>query len=108
MLLLVALSGCDGEKPSTLPDEEFQQIYGEIILLGELHRSDTARLRLALDSLLEDRGVDTTVLFTTAREIALDAGRSAELYRIVIERFEQQIGRPDTTERKTAPPIGFD
>ncbi|MBR9974000.1 MAG: hypothetical protein KFF77_00320 [Bacteroidetes bacterium] len=77
-------------------------------MLGELHRSDTAALRLSLDSLLEAHGTDTTALFAKARNVSLDAERSAELYRVVIERFERTSGMPDTTHVKTAPPLGFD
>ena len=91
-----------------MPDEQFRQIYGDILLLGELHRSDTAALRLSLDSLLDAHGTDTTSLFAKARDIALDQERSAELYRVVTERFETATGTADTTKVKTAPPLGFD
>lgn len=108
IVLLFFCPGCGEQEHTAIPDEEFQHIYGDILLLGELHRSDTATLRLSLDSLLDAHGIDTTALFAKARDVALDAERSAELYRVVIERFEQQSGRPDTTAVKTAPPLGFD
>ena len=108
IFLLVSVVGCGGEKAPSLPDEKFQQIYGDILLLGELHRSDSTALRHSLDSLLDAHGIDTTILFASARETALDPARSEALYRVVVERFEKKIGRSDSTEVKTAPPLGFD
>jgi len=108
IVLLIAWTGCDGDRARTLPDGEFQQIYGDILFLGELYREDSTALAHALDSLLAARGIDTTVLFATARETALDPQRGTELYRIVVERFERQVGRPDSTTEKKGPPLGFD
>lgn len=102
------LAGCGGRSDASLPDEKFHQIYGDILLLGELHRDDTTALRLSLDSLLAAHATDTAALFAKAREIALDQQASAELYRVVIERFETRAGAKDTTKLKTAPPLGFD
>jgi hypothetical protein len=107
-VLLIALAGCDDERARTLPDREFQQIYGDILFLGELYREDSTALAQALDSLLTANAMDTTVLFAAARETARDPQRGTELYRIVVERFERQVGRPDTTTDKRGPPLGFD
>ncbi|MFA6233587.1 MAG: hypothetical protein WC824_05275 [Bacteroidota bacterium] len=109
--LLSALTGCGQKKARTLPEEAFQQIYGDILFLGELHRNDTTALRHALDSLLDVNNIDTTVLFATAREFATDAERSAELYRVVTERFEKQSKgadslspqNPDASKKTIAP-----
>ncbi len=96
-MLLCTVPGCDrGTQTRTIPDEKFHQIYGDILLLGELHRGDSLSLRLALDSLLAAHGTDTAQLFSTAREIALDKDRSAELHRIVIERFEKKSAPADS------------
>jgi hypothetical protein len=94
--LLLVLIGCGQRQSPTLPDERFQKIYGDILFLGELHRNDSTALRLALDSLLEINEIDTTILFASARELAIDPERSAELYRVVIERFEKQVAGPDS------------
>ncbi len=95
-MLLFAFAGCGEKQPETLPEEQFQQIYGDILFLGELYRSDSTALRTALDSLLVANGIDTTILFETARATAIDKERSAELYRVVVERFEARSAPPDT------------
>lgn len=96
IILLVFNAACGREEARTLDDGEFQQIYGDILLLGELHRQDSTALHNALDSLLDAHAIDTTLLFETAREIIVDKQRSDELYRGVIERYEARIAPPDT------------
>ncbi|MBE0645222.1 MAG: hypothetical protein IH600_14155 [Bacteroidetes bacterium] len=100
IVLLSTVAGCGEKQSPTLPEEKFQQIYGDILFLGELYRSDSTALRLALDSMLTANNIDTTILFASAREIVVDKQKSAELYRIVIERFEKQSARPDTLDAK--------
>ncbi|MBR9978833.1 MAG: hypothetical protein KFH87_12175 [Bacteroidetes bacterium] len=96
IILLVFNTACGREDTRTLDDGEFQQIYGDILFLGELYRQDSTALHAALDSLLDAHTIDTTVLFETAREIIVDKQRSDELYRGVIERYEARIAPPDT------------
>ncbi|MFZ1731925.1 MAG: hypothetical protein WBQ23_11260 [Bacteroidota bacterium] len=97
--------GCGQNQSPTLPDEKFQKIYGDILFLGELHRSDSTALHHALDSLLKANEIDTTILFASARELAIDQERSAELYRVVIERFEKQ-STPDSIDLEDLPAMG--
>ena len=87
VLLVVSCSKDDGS--DRLSDEEFREVYAEIVYLGELYRADTLRLRAAVDSLLEAYDVDTAALFAAARRTAQDKKRTETLYRETIERFER-------------------
>lgn len=96
IILLSAAAGCDKKQTPSIPEERFQQIYGDILFLGELYRNDSTALRTALDSLLEANDIDTSILFATARQTAVDREQSAELYRVVIERFEKRSQPQDS------------
>ncbi len=80
-----------------MPEEEFEQIYGDIVYLGELHRDDTLALRAAYDSLLKAHHTDTTVLYATARELTRDPETLNEIYRNIVLRLER-IAAKDTTK----------
>jgi hypothetical protein len=88
ILCVFSVSGCGSGDTPRLPEETFEQIYGDILFLGELHREDTLAMRKAVDSLLEAHNTDSTTLLATARELADDSGALNEIYRNLILRFE--------------------
>lgn len=100
MFAAVSVWGCGSGGERSLPEEEFEQIYGDILYLGELHRDDTLALRGAVDSLLRAHGTDSTTLLATARSFADEPGRLNEVYRNIILRFEA-IAAPDTTMQQS-------
>lgn len=89
--------GCGGGETPRLPEEKFEQIYGDILFLGELHREDTLAMRKAVDSLLKAHNTDSTALLATARELADDSGALNSIYRNLILRFET-LSMPDSSK----------
>jgi hypothetical protein len=100
MLAVSSFLGCGNSGERTLPEKEFEQIYGDIIFLGELHRDDTLALRAAVDSMLYAHGTDSTALLATARSLADDPQSLNDIYRNIILRFEA-IAAADSSVKET-------
>jgi hypothetical protein len=78
--------------------EAFEQVYGDILYLGELYRGHPRAMRYALDSLLSAHDIDTTILYRTAEMYANRTYDVAELHEAMLVRFEG-IARRDSLVR---------
>jgi hypothetical protein len=92
MILAVSVIGCDEQRARTLSDEEFEQIYGDILYLGELHRGDTLTMRRGIDSVLRAHDTDSSALLATARELCTRPEDLHAVYRNVLLRFDTSAG----------------
>ncbi len=112
-LSLTTVPSCGDRQREAISEEEFTEIYGDILYLGELYRAHPFELHLALDSMMEYRNIDTMMVYEAVNRYAQRTYDVAQLHAGIIERLET-LAREDSarnappSEDVTAPPGSLD
>ena len=88
VLSLMTVPSCGDQKREIISEKEFAEIYGDILYLGELYRAHPFELRLALDSMMEHRNIDTIMVYEAVDRYTRRTYDVAQLHLGIIERLE--------------------
>jgi len=100
ILVILLMPGCGGEqKPEPVSDEEFVQLYTEILVVYELYKGEDSLRLVRLDSLYSKWGVDSTSVLETFDRYCQDPQQLAILYERVIAELELRSEKTPTNEQ---------
>lgn len=101
--LLILACGNNDSKGRPIPEEQFINLYADVLVLKEEHslsRSDSIRMNDRLDSLYANYRTTPSEFDSTLQYYRKDLGRWKKLYEGVTKRLEtiQQQDRPKTSK----------
>jgi len=100
ILVILFIPGCGEEqKPEPIPDEEFVQLYTDILVVYELYKGEDSLRFVHLDSLYSRWGVDSTAVLETFDRYCRDPQQLAVLYEHVIAELELRSAKTSANEQ---------